>query len=112
MTKKIVLTGLCLGMTMSVAFAKTYLIDIREPGEIAETGKVQGALNADYRSPDFIGQIKALNISPTDKVQLYCRTGIRAGRAKEELEALGYKDIENLGGYDDAAKKLNLPLVK
>ncbi len=112
MTKKIIFAGLCLGMTMSVAFAKTYLLDIREPGEIAETGKVQGALNVDYRSHDFIKQIKALNISPTDKVQLYCRTGIRAGRAKEELEALGYKDIENLGGYEDAAKKLNLPLTK
>ena len=111
MIKKVILTLALMGAAMSVQ-AKDYLIDVRTPAELAETGRVQGALNDDFRSPDFIEKFKALNIDPNDTVNLYCRTGIRAGKAKTMLEQLGYKHVNNLGGYEDAAKKLNLPLVK
>ncbi len=111
MIRKVFLILALMEITMA-AQAKDYLIDVRTPAEIADTGRVQGALNDDFKSPEFVAKFKALNIDPTDKVSLYCRSGKRAGMAKEILEQLGYKNVENLGGYEDAAKKLNLPLVK
>lgn len=97
---------------MSAAQAKTFLIDVRTPAEIEQTGRVQGALEANYSAPNFVEQFKALGATPEDEVELYCRSGRRAEQAKGILEKLGYKNVRNLGGYQDAASTLKLPIVK
>lgn len=93
-------------------FASEVLLDVRTPAEIAETGVVQGALTADVKSPAFKSAVEALKLNPEDDVKIYCRSGVRAGKAAEMLQSMGFKHVENLGGYQDAAKKLNRPLVK
>lgn len=40
-------------------------------------------------------------------IGVYCAHGGRAGRAAEILQAMGYTHVENLGGLDDAKKKLS-----
>ncbi len=112
MIRKLALAGILMGFIMS-ADAATYIVDVRTPEEISQTGKVQGALADDFKSPAFLREFAKFNINPAkDEVLVYCRSGKRAGMAKAELEKLGYKNVKNLGGYEDAAKTLNKPLVK
>ncbi|MCD8340451.1 MAG: rhodanese-like domain-containing protein [Burkholderiales bacterium] len=111
MLKKLLVALACLGVGMTVC-ASTVVVDVRTPQEIAETGKVEGALNCDFQAKDFMNQIRANHIGKDDKVQVYCKAGKRAVAAKEALEKEGYKNVEVLGGYEDAAKKLGKPLVK
>ena len=111
MIKKIGFFIFLLGVAMSVQ-AETYVVDVRTPAELQEVGKVEGALNADFCAPDFVEQFKALKIDPSAEVDLYCRSGVRAGKAKVLLESLGYKNVKNLGGYEQAAAELKRPLVK
>ena len=100
------------GLMMTAAQAKTFLVDVRTPSEIATTGKVEGALVANYSAPDFVDQFKALGAKPDDDIELYCRSGRRAEMASQILSKLGYKNIRNLGGYEAAAETLKRPLVK
>ena len=42
-------------------------------------------------------------------VYLYCRSGRRAGIAKETLEQMGYTNVTNAGGIDDVRKLIAPP---
>ena len=110
MIKKILGIAVLFGLMMTAAQAKTFLV--RTPSEIATTGKVEGALVANYSAPDFVDQFKALGAKPDDDIELYCRSGRRAEMASQILIKLGYKNIRNLGGYEAAAETLKRPLVK
>lgn len=111
MIKQLICTAMLMGVMVS-AEAKTVLIDLRTPPEIAVTGKVEGAQVANYTSPSFMDQFKATGAETNDEIELYCRSGARAASAKAKLEALGYKNVKNLGGYESAAETLHRPLVK
>lgn len=111
MIKSLLCTAVLLGAMVSVQ-AKTVLIDLRTQPEIAATGRVEGAKTADFMSADFMKQFKATGAQPDDEIELYCRSGHRAGLAKNQLEAMGYKNVKNLGGYEQAAQTLHRPLVK
>ena len=112
MIKKILGIAVLFGLMMTAAQAKTFLVDVRAPSEIATTGKVEGALVANYSAPDFVDQFKALGAKPDDDIELYCRSGRRAEMASQILGKLGYKHIRNLGGYEAAAETLKRPLLK
>lgn len=82
------------------------LIDVREPAELAETGKIEGAINLP------LGQLREqaasrsapglLNAAADRPVILYCRTGSRSEQAAQLLRSAGYQSVHNLGGLDDA----------
>lgn len=94
----------CLFVLLAIpAFAKVVVLDVRTPEEYSE-GHVSGSLNIDVTNKDFAKKIKGLNKEDTYKI--YCRSGKRAGRALEEMKSMGFKDLENLGGYEDARKVL------
>lgn len=111
MIKKLSTVLFTLGICMS-AQAGEYILDVRSLPEVNQTGKVEGALVDDYYSPDFLQKFKSFNIKPDDTVLVYCRSGRRAEAVKDILEKNGYRNVKNLGGYEDAAKTLNKPLVK
>jgi len=89
----------------AVAGARTgaiTVIDVREQGELAESGKAAGALHiplmrlrdvADPRHPDFHRGLKA-----TAQIALYCASGARSSSAARTLRQLGYEDVHNIGG--------------
>lgn len=112
MIKKILGIAVLFGLMMTAVQAKTFLVDVRTPSEIAVTGKVDGALTANFSAPDFVDQFKSLGAGPDDDIELYCRSGRRAEMASQILNKLGYKNIRNLGGYEAAAETLKRPLVK
>lgn len=73
------------------------LLDVRTPEEYAN-GNIQGAVNIDYKSPDFEQKIAALDKNKTYLV--YCLSGMRSGKAAERMSELGFTSIYTLeGGY-------------
>ncbi|TXF88208.1 rhodanese-like domain-containing protein [Neolewinella aurantiaca] len=75
----------------------TILIDVRTPAETAG-GIIEGAIEIDYRSPDFEQKISELD--PDKTFLVYCASGGRSGKACEKLSELGASKLYNLkGGY-------------
>ena len=78
------------------------LIDVREHGEVAMSGKAKGALHiplmmlqfrADPAHPDFEPLLDR-----DAKIAVYCASGGRSGGAVQLLKRLGYTDVHNIGG--------------
>jgi len=73
------------------------LVDVRTPGEF-EQGMIEGAVNIDYMSSNFIHEIEKLDKSKP--VYVYCAAGGRSSKAMEEMKKLGFSKVYNLvGGY-------------
>ena len=95
--------GLALLASFS-AFSADYLIDMRTPAEFSE-GHLKGALNIEYQN--ILNGAEALNISrETDTIRVYCRSGHRAGIALETLRNAGFRNVENLGGFEKLAETM------
>ena len=84
-----------------------YLIDVRTPEEF-KSGYLEDAINIEWQD------IKNLNkeIKKDDKIYLYCRSGNRSGKATDILINLGYKNVKNIGGIEEASESLNLKIIK
>lgn len=77
-----------------------YLIDVRTQDEYLQ-GHLQNASLIDFKAADFQANIQKL---PKDKpVYLYCRSGNRSGKAKALLTQWGFKEVYNIGGFQDLA---------
>ncbi len=72
------------------------LIDVRTPEEYAEAHLV-GAINIEM-SADMASKLPAEAKDQT--LELYCRSGGRAGQAEGILQAAGYQ-AKNIGGIDE-----------
>ena len=84
------------------------LADVREPKELAETGKLEGALNVPMNN---LRRLAAHGQTPSEisadkqrPIILYCRTGRRSSEAGGILAAHGFRQIYILGGFEDAVK--------
>lgn len=97
----------CIGLLLAgSAFAKDVVIDVRTPQEF-QGGHVAGALNLPH---DSIAQsIAKAKVNKDDRVILYCRSGRRSEVALGTLKGLGYSNIENYGGFEQAQKRLAKP---
>ncbi len=85
---------------MLQADASIQLVDLRTPGELQATGKIAGAIPINYNSPDFKSQMAQLD--KEKPVIIYCASGGRSGRARPQLEAMGFKQVyEYAGGMND-----------
>ncbi|MBP7274086.1 MAG: rhodanese-like domain-containing protein [Saprospiraceae bacterium] len=76
-----------------------YLVDVRTPEEFAE-GSVTGAVNIPLDEiENQIAQFK-------DKkhIVVFCKSGYRAGEAKELLAKHGFTNVSNAGSWEDVAK--------
>ncbi len=81
------------------------IVDVREDAEVAESGKIKGARHirrgmlesrADETTPYHD---EALSKDKT--VILYCGSGGRAALGGKALLDLGYRDVRNLGAFND-----------
>ncbi len=85
------------------------LLDVRSPEEFA-SGHLRGALNIPH---DRIAEeIAAAVPDKSAQVILYCRSGRRAGTALNTMKAMGYGNVSNFGGLEDARERLGLPVEK
>lgn len=87
----------------------TSLIDVRTAGEYAQ-GHLEGAVNIDVESGDFTERVNQLDKS--GKYLIYCHSGRRAGIAVDDMKALGFTDVTNIGGINDASSSTGLPIVQ
>ncbi|WP_233487409.1 rhodanese-like domain-containing protein [Thalassovita gelatinovora] len=78
------------------------VIDVREHGELAGSGKAQGAIHiplmrlrdmADPRHPDFV-----IDLKECGTIAVYCASGARSHNAEMLLRQMGYDDVHNIGG--------------
>lgn len=84
------------------------LVDVRTAAEFAE-GHIQGAVNIDVESAGFADSIATLDKAASYSV--YCRSGRRSAIAVGLMQQAGFTDVTDLGGMEDAARVLNLPIV-
>ncbi len=90
-----------LSLFTSFAFADPVWIDVRTPSEYEED-HIQGDLNLPLQKIQTETLISVLeNLDPDSEIMLYCRSGNRAGQAKELFEAAGFTNVTNAGGISD-----------
>lgn len=78
-------------------------LDVREPNEVAASGKVPGALaiprglvefRADPNSP-----LHDANFDRAKTIVAYCASGGRSALVLKTLLDMGYENVRNLGGF-------------
>lgn len=81
------------------------VVDVRDPAEVADTGKVPGAVVVPRGLLEFRAcastPMHDKTFSPDKTVVLYCASGGRAALAGKTLMDLGYTDVRTLGALKD-----------
>ena len=104
---KVLVIGLMIKVSlfsMATFAADDIWIDVRTDKEW-ESGHIEQAIHIPV---DQIGEkIAGVTDDKNAPIKLYCRSGGRAGKAQKELEKMGYTNVVNVGGLDDAKKMLD-----
>ena len=86
-----------------VGRADVLFLDVREPAEVAASGKVPGAVSiprglVEFRAdPASPAHDKAFDRSKT--IVAYCASGGRSALVGKTLQDMGYANVRNLGGF-------------
>jgi len=72
-------------------------LDVRSKLEIA-VNKARGALNIHLSD---INEESVKELDKSAQIKVFCEAGARADKAKTKLEALGFKNVENIGSWRD-----------
>ena len=81
------------------AAQKTVWIDVRSWVEY-QADHIQGDLRIAHG--DIVAGVTSRFPDKNTPIRLYCAVGGRAGTAMRNLQAVGYTDVGNAGGIDDA----------
>lgn len=79
--------------------SKEIIVDVRTEEEFEMDGHAEGSVN--YPLDQIQNKIE--DLKKYDHVILVCRSGNRAGIAKNILEQAGIKNVENMGPWQNAA---------
>ena len=94
----------------SIVFSdEPLIVDVRSLEEV-KTGIIQDAIHIEWTQIDK--EINNIDITKDRPIYLYCRSGNRSGKAAVMLEKIGFTNVFNAGGIDEAAKKLEKKIVK
>ena len=91
-----------------IAKGNTLVLDVRDAPELAQSGKVAGALHVsrgmlEFRAdPDSPYHDK--NFSRDRTVIVYCASGGRSALSCKLLKDMGYAHVYNLGAFKDWAE--------
>lgn len=81
------------------------VLDVRDPAEVAASGKIPGAVNVprgllEFRAdPTMPSHDKNFDAGKT--VLIYCASGGRSALGGKLLKDMGYDKVFNLGGFKD-----------
>lgn len=91
---------------------RVVFLDVREPGELQENGKIEGSVHAPrgllefHADPDSPYHNK--DIDGSKKLVIYCATGGRSALAAKTLTDMGFADVYHVSGglvaWKDAGK--------
>jgi rhodanese-related sulfurtransferase len=78
-------------------------LDVREPAEVAASGKVPGAVTiprglVEFRA-DPASALHDKAFDPAKTVVAYCASGGRSALVGKTLKEMGYSNVRNLGGF-------------
>ena len=86
-----------------VGRADVLFLDVREPAEVATSGKVPGALAIPRGLVEFRADpASALHDAAFDRAKTviaYCASGGRSALVGKTLKDMGYDNVKNLGGF-------------
>ena len=84
------------------------VVDVRDPTEVQQTGRIRGALNVSRGMLEFRADPESQYHNPAfrkDKtVLLHCASGGRSALAGKSLLDMGYTAVFNIGGFKDLAE--------
>ncbi len=102
---KTVLILLSLVLSPIVAHANAVWIDVRTEAEHR-----QSHIDGDPLIPHtrIVAQVTERFPDKDTEINLYCRSGNRAGKAKAALERAGYTNVENKGSLAEARQERGL----
>lgn len=83
--------------------AGRHLIDVRTTLEW-NIGHVEGAVHVPLK--ELPGRIGELLPDPSTPIALYCHSGGRSAKARELLMEMGYTDVVDYGGLEEAAARV------
>ncbi|KAJ4347566.1 hypothetical protein N0V95_005303 [Ascochyta clinopodiicola] len=93
------------------------LIDVRSPLEFS-TGPLISDLaptvNIEYTSIERLAEIysaQGIEVDKNASITLYCRSGRRSDIAMRRLRELGYANVRDIGGFEDAKRVLDRETV-
>ncbi len=88
--------------------SKPFILDVREPNEIAQNGFIEGAVNIPLRT-----LTKNFDKLPAkdQPIITVCPSGQKGGIAMTVLQILGYTKVKNLVGGFNAWKAANMPIA-
>ncbi|AQT62214.1 MerR family transcriptional regulator [Cellvibrio mixtus] len=72
-------------------------IDVRTTEEF-NAGHIEGAAHIPYE--EIAARISEITTDKNATIHLYCRSGNRSGIAQQTLQAMGFKNAINEGGYE------------
>lgn len=81
------------------------IVDVRDPGEVQQSGKIQGAVNVSRGMLEFRADPETPYHNPAfqkDKtVLVYCASGGRSALSGKRLKDMGYDTVYNIGGFKE-----------
>lgn len=85
------------------------IVDVRDPNEVWQSGKVPGAVNVsrgmlEFKADPSSPYHDAETFDTSKTVVLYCASGGRAALSGQALQEIGFKDVHNLGAFKDWAE--------
>ena len=90
-----------------IAGGNVLIVDVRDGTEVAQTGKLKGAVHVARGSLEGRADPTAPTYNPSFKqdqaVILHCAGGGRAALAGKTLRDMGYTKVYNGGGFKDLA---------
>ena len=81
------------------------IVDVRDPSEVQQSGKIQGAVNVsrgmlEFRAdPETPYHNAAFQRDKT--VRVYCASGGRSALSGKRLKEMGYGTVYNIGGFKE-----------
>ncbi|GGK28539.1 rhodanese-like domain-containing protein [Salinarimonas ramus] len=83
------------------------VVDVRDPTEVEETGKIKGAVNVSRGMLEFRADPESQYHDPAFErgktVLLYCASGGRSALSGRTLQEMGYGEVYNVGGFKELA---------
>ena len=84
------------------------VVDVRDPNEVQQSGKVKGSVNVSRGMLEFRADPESPYHNPAfDKnktILLHCASGGRSALAGKTLQEMGYTKVFNIGGFKELAE--------
>ena len=91
-----------------IAMGNALVVDVRDAPEVAQSGKVAGAVHVSRGMLEFRADPESPYPNPALSKEktavLYCESGGRSALAGKTLQELGYKSVYNAGAFKDLAE--------